>query len=119
MKLEGSENLIKAFESSLKNYDKEVDKTIDRIGNKLLRKVKLKTPVDQGTLRRSWRYIPSGNGEGIIENSIHYASHVEYGHRKRGGKGLVEGRYMLTKSVKEIEDELEKDFAIMIENLWK
>ena len=43
---------------------------------------------------------------------------VEYGHRTRGGKSFVDGRYMLTKSVKEIEDTLTSEFSMMIENLF-
>lgn len=38
-----------------------------------------------------------------IINPVSYAPYVEYGHRTRGGKGWVKGRYMLTISEKEIE----------------
>ena len=54
-----------------------------------------------------------------MSNSVHYASHIEYGHRTRGGKSFVDGVYMLEKSVKEIESELDKEFSIMIDNLFK
>jgi len=81
-----------------------------------------------GTLRRGWTTQKSGSGsEGLstsgasqfadtlkvhryggvyvieIENPINYASYVEFGHRKRGGKGWVEGKFMLTISEKEIQ----------------
>ena len=35
-----------------------------------------------------------------IINPVEYASFVEFGHRTRGGKGWVKGRFMLTKSGK-------------------
>ena len=54
----------------------------------------------------------------IVYNNVKYAPYVEYGHRTRGGKSFVDGRYMLTKSVKEIESELDKEFSLKIDNLW-
>lgn len=38
-----------------------------------------------------------------IINPVEYASYVEYGHRTRGGKGWVPGRFMMTISEQEIE----------------
>lgn len=53
------------------------------------------------------------NGSYIIEinNPVHYASYVEYGHRKRGpkgdigGDGWVPGKFMLTISEQQLEAE--------------
>lgn len=71
-----------------------------------------------GTLRRGWTAsIPSkGSGGWEIEiiNNVFYASYVEYGHRQTPGryvpalgkklkKGWVEGKFMLTKSAKDLE----------------
>lgn len=141
MNVDGLDELLKIFKSSSKEFEKEGQKTVDKLGRKLTRLTKSKTPVDSGVLRRSWisRY---GELQYTLSNSVEYAPHVEYGHRVVGGKGrakgkrrkgnkkglgkrtssgkrYVEGVYMLTKSVKEIEKDLEKDFSIMIENLWK
>lgn len=59
-----------------------------------------------GTLRRNWSvkfYDRGGRGfEAVIYNSTYYAPYVEYGHRKRGGRGWVEGRFMLTKAEEKI-----------------
>lgn len=140
MQVEGLNDLEKTFENASKNFNKEAKKTLFRVGNKLLRKVKLKTPVAEehgGTLRRSWKIKPEEEFSISICNESEYAPHVEFGHRTRLGKGgnsknpnykykpktdgikFVEGRYMLTKSVEEIEKEIEKDFEIMIDNLWE
>ena len=86
---------------------------------KLKTRVVLKTPVDTGVLRRSWKYKTINENEGILSNGVHYAQYVEYGHRTRGGKSFIDGVYMLEKSVKEIESELDKEFSIMIDNLFK
>lgn len=46
-----------------------------------------------------------------IINPVEYASYVEYGHRTRGGGGWVQGRFMLTLSV----DEIQKDAPKILE----
>lgn len=70
-----------------------------------------------GTLRRGWTagsnaaaYAHSlpvtqmGDTYTIeIINPVEYAQYVEYGHRTRGGKGWVEGRFMLTISEQEVQ----------------
>lgn len=90
------------------------------------RKIKKRTPVDTGELRRNWSV---GNVERrgdtyVVEiiNNTDYASFVEYGHRT--GAELtkwVEGRFMMTISMKEIERELprylEKRMAELLDNI--
>lgn len=87
------------------------------------RKIKKRTPADTGDLRRNWRVGKverRGNGY-IVEifNNTKYASFVEYGHRQEVGRYVpaigkrlkepwVEGRFMMTISMKEIERELPK-----------
>ncbi|MCR5777269.1 MAG: HK97 gp10 family phage protein [Lachnospiraceae bacterium] len=61
-----------------------------------------------GTLRRRWAIEPirKEGDKYIIEiiNPVEYAPYVEYGHRTRGGKGWVEGHFMMTISENEIRD---------------
>ena len=130
MVIEGLDKLLNILDSSIKGFDVEIPKRLNKVSSKLIRKVKLKTPVGKvkgGTLRRSWRVKKDGDLTRIVYNNIHYAPHVEYGHRTRLGTGkgkpkgkikVVEGRYMLTKSVQEIEGTLTSEFSIMIENLF-
>lgn len=99
---------------------------------RLLAKVIRRTPVGQypagsgmtgGTLRRGWTgnanagaaYAQSlpiqkqGNTFVVdIINPTEYASYVEYGHRTRGGGGWVQGRFMLTISVSELQKDAPK-----------
>ena len=119
MEIQGLNRFIRALNNASNNFDEEASKRLNNISQKLVAKVKLKTPVDSGVLRRSWRVKSEGQLAKIVYNNIHYAPHVEYGHRTRGGKSFVDGRYMLEKSVKEIEDTLTSEFSIMIDNLWK
>lgn len=79
-------------------------------------KIKRRTPVGVGTpapgnLRRNWevgKVVRKGDGYEVeIFNNTEYGPYVEYGHRT--GKdltGWVEGRFMMTISMKEIEREL-------------
>ena len=119
MEIQGLDEFTKTLENASNNFDMKAEKTVGRVANRLIRDVKLKTPVDTGVLRTSWQHKKASELVRIVYNNKHYAPHVEYGHRTRGGKSFVDGQYMLSKSVKEIESELDKEFSIMIENLWK
>lgn len=76
------------------------------------RKIKKRTPVgDTGELRRNWQVgkVEKRGGAYVVEifNNTEYAPFVEYGHRT--GKdltGWVEGRFMMTISMQEMEREL-------------
>ena len=119
MEIQGLDEFTKTLNNASNNFEKEANKKLDIIASKLIAKVKLKTPVDSGLLRRSWQPKKINNLERLVFNNVKYASHVNYGHRTRGGKSFVDGVYMLEKSVKEIEKELDKEFSIMIDNLFK
>ena len=119
MEIQGLDKFTKTLNKASNNFEKEASKKLDTIASKLVAKVKLKTPVDSGLLRRSWQPKRVSNLERIVFNNCKYASHVNYGHRTRNGKSFVDGVYMLEKSVKEIEQELDKEFSIMIDNLFK
>ena len=121
MEIQGLTNFIRTLNSASNNFDEEASKSLNKVSQKLVAKVKLKTPVGKvngGTLRKSWRVKKDGELARIVYNNIEYGPYVEYGHRTRGGKSFVDGRYMLTKSVQEIEDSLTSEFSIMIENLF-
>ena len=118
MEIQGLNNFIRTLNNASNNFDEEANKRLNNISQKLIAKVKLKTPVDSGVLRRSWRSKKDGELARIIYNNVHYAPYIEYGHRTRGGKSFVDGRYMLAKSVKEIEGTLTDEFSMMIEDLF-
>ena len=119
MEIQGLNEFAKTLNNASNNFEKEANKKLDIIASKLISKVKLKTPVDSGVLRRSWQPKKVSNLERLVFNNVKYAQYVEYGHRTRGGKSFIDGVYMLEKSVKEIETELDKEFSIMIDNLFK
>ena len=122
MEIQGLDELVNTLNNASNNFEDEAEKALNNITNKFIAKVKLKTPVAKkngGTLRRNWQPKKTGKLERLVYNNTSYGIYVNYGHRTRGGKSFVDGVYMLEKSVKEIESELDKEFSIMIENLWK
>lgn len=100
------------------DMDAFCEKCAKDLASMLLRRVKKRTPVEQGTLRNGWTIssVKKENGSYVIEviNATEYSSYVEYGHRQTPGryvpeigtrlkKAWVPGKFMLTISEKEIE----------------
>lgn len=89
-----------------------------QLASRLLRKAKLRTPVDTGYLRNSWDcdfnvVYRGGEYRITVYNATEYAIYVEFGHRTRGGNGWVEGRFMMTRS----EIELQSQAPKILENM--
>ena len=96
------------------------------LAGRLLSKVIKRTPVGVyddgrkgGTLRRGWTigHIKKIGNKYEIEviNPTEYAAYVEYGHRTRNHQGWVNGRFMMTISA----DELEQQAPAIIERKLK
>ena len=114
------------------DFDRFYTEAAKDIASRLLAKVKKRTPVIYGSLRDAWAVLPiehHGDQYTItVINGLQYASYVEYGHRQQPGRfipghwegerfiynpdeeggmvlknALVEGRFMLTISVQELE----------------
>ena len=105
-KLQALQNrLEKAADAAEK--DAFYESAVKELAARLLALVKKRTPVISGTLRRGWTVgeMKKMNGGYEIEvvNPIEYASYVESGHRTRGGKGWVPGRFMMAVSASELE----------------
>lgn len=68
-----------------------------------------KTGKQGGTLKRGWNIgevVKKGNLYEIeITNNVDYASYVEYGHRTVNNAGWVGGRFMMTISEKELDQQ--------------
>lgn len=115
---------LRAFQQQVgemqENYDAVIESIAKEIVARLLGKVTKRTPVGQypsgsgktgGTLRRAWkssnRSINVRKMVGMYEveviNPVQYADYVEKGHRTRGGKSWVPGRFFLKFSEEEIQ----------------
>lgn len=115
------------FKKMAKSFQKALDeRVIERWIREFLlemafraeRKIKKRTPVGVypdktgGHLRRNWQVgnVEKHGDSYVVEifNNVEYASFVEYGHRTRNHSGWVEGRFMATISMQEIERQLPK-----------
>lgn len=112
------ENMAKTFKKALDErvIDRFIQDFLLEMAYRAERKIKKRTPVGVGTpapgnLRRNWkvgRVERRGNAYVVeIFNNVEYASFREFGHRS--GVDLTnwtEGRFMMTISMKEMEQEL-------------
>lgn len=90
---------------SLSETDELLTQCTKGLSRKYLKSVTQLTPVDTGNLKGEWDTIgnlkmnKTGSGMEVkITNHADYASYQEYGHRTRGGKGWVQGRFFMTKT---------------------
>lgn len=113
---------FREFEKLAKSFKRAVDeRVVERfiqdflleMAFRSLRKIKKRTPVDSGELRRNWKVgrVERRGTTYVVEiyNNTDYASFVEFGHRY--GLDLTlwkEGVFMMTISMQEIEREMER-----------
>ncbi|MBP3928945.1 MAG: HK97 gp10 family phage protein [Peptostreptococcaceae bacterium] len=73
MEIQGLNRFIRTLNNASNSFDEEASKKLNNISQKLVAKVKLKTPVDSGVLRRSWQTKKDGELARIVYNNTHYA----------------------------------------------
>lgn len=121
---------LKKFKQELeglsKDYNKYIKGFLTEMGQRAYERTKKRTPVDTGYLKANW-YLSDVYRKSdtelyiVLYNLAEYASHVEYGHLQEPGRfvpaigkrlkaGFVEGRYMATISIAEIEKEIPKRY---------
>lgn len=93
-----------------------LDIAIDVLG-----RTKEKTPVGEtGFLKKSWHLgsVTRTDNELNIEliNSMEYASYVENGHFTRNRKSWVDGRFMATLSIEEVESVIGSRYKVAFQN---
>lgn len=71
-------------------------RTLKRVGARALKRVKSDHPKITGNMRRNWT-CEADDTRAVIDNAVHYAPYVNYGHRR--GKGFVRGKFMLEKTL--------------------
>ncbi|MGG1554997.1 HK97 gp10 family phage protein [Paenibacillus ferrarius] len=112
-------DLLGRFKQLNLNAPLILEDCIKELAARLYAKTVARTPVDSGDLRRGWQIgqvVRNGDSfeVGII-NPVEYAPYVEHGHRTKNHMGWVEGRFMLTISV----DELEKELPAILERKFE
>lgn len=122
----GCEEYAQQMHRMIQLVESDMPTFVAQQGNRALAKTKKRTPVDMGLLRNGWRlskvYRAGDKWRITMFNNTEYALYVEYGHRlKMGGKtkGRVKGRFMMTTSCKEVENELPDHWVRFMRRLWK
>ncbi len=103
------ETFVKTFEVLQKNFEQFLRQFLLEMANRVISKVKPKTPVDTGALKSEWQIgevtISEDKLEVEIINGQEYASYIEYGHRLTNGK-WQEGKFMLTISIDDVNQQI-------------
>ena len=120
------ESLNNKYRKVLKEFNKFMEDFLFEQGMRALRKTKMRTPVDTGALRNAWTLDENVYKRGnelyvILHNPLNYASFVEYSHTKPSRIGWVDGYFMATVSIQEVQNAIparwNKVFKDFIENL--
>jgi len=121
-------DLVK-FKEQLQRVEKEFDTFLRNFlyeqALRALAKTIKNTPVDTGLLRASWQLsdiIRKGDNLEIwLCNYVNYAGYREYGHMTSNRKGWVEGKFMCTIAIAEVEREMQarwnREFGAWIKSM--
>ena len=99
---------LKKFDQSLNDLKSSeleyfLEKTCGDLSRSLMKVAKENTPVGKtGKLARGFKISDVSKKNGmysqVISNDVSYAGPVEFGHKRRGRKGFVVGRFMLKRA---------------------
>lgn len=108
------DGFIKNFKKASIEFDKFIFEFLTKNAMEVLAKTKKRTPIDTGELRRNWEItrVIKINGELVVYlyNNKDYCSYIEMGHTTPNRDGWIEGYYMATISIDEIENKIPKRF---------
>lgn len=95
------------------------DTFVAEMGTRVTADVKQGTPVDSGTLKRSWAQGAVSNAETEVGTNLEYAEPIEEGfiHRNSGAK--VQGAHMLERAVANEERQLPEHMQHFFDRLTK
>lgn len=125
---------FKEFRNNFAKLTREFDTWIHRFllkeGQRFIREVKFRTPVDTGDLRNHWKLDGITRSGDTLQvwfvNSMNYATYVEYGHAKpykagavEGSADWVDGYFMMTVSLEIIQRNMPTRFNQQFEAFLK
>ena len=107
------EKYVKDFSKMINDLDSFLRNFLITEAERVIAKTKPRTPVDTGNLRNNWDVqgveIQGNDLVAYLINDAEYATYVEYGHRSTGGN-WVNGYFMLTISIDEVQKQMPKRF---------
>lgn len=112
------EQFVKNLGDADKDFELFLTDFLVEMAQRVLAKVRPRTPVDTGSLRASWSIVEVTNDAITIGSPMEYASFVEYGHTLRNSV-WKDGRFMLTLSIEEVQKEIPKRFEKAFQQFMK
>lgn len=112
------EKFVKSLGDADKDFELFLTDFLVEMAQRVLAKVRPRTPVDTGSLRASWSIVEVTTDTITIGSPMEYASFVEYGHTLRNGV-WKDGRFMLTLSMEEVQKEIPKRFEKSFQQFMK
>nr|DAL22443.1 MAG TPA_asm: type I neck protein [Caudoviricetes sp.] len=108
------EKFVDTYKKAAIEFDKFLNKFLIKCALDALGKTKKRTPVETGGLKRNWfiTRVMKKDDELVVwlYNSQDYASFVEYGHTDRSRANWVEGYFMATISIEEVQRKIPQRF---------
>lgn len=108
------EKFVDTYKKAAIEFDKFLNKFLIKCALDALGKTKKRTPVDTGGLKRNWfiTRVMKKDDELVVwlYNSQDYALFVEYGHTDRSRTNWVEGYFMATISIEEVQRKIPQRF---------
>lgn len=108
------EKFVDTYKKAAIEFDKFLNKFLIKCALDALGKTKKRTPVDTGGLKRNWfiTRVMKKDDELVVwlYNSQDYASFVEYGQTDRSRTNWVEGYFMATISIEEVQRKIPQRF---------
>lgn len=105
---------VENYEHISQEFDSFMQGFLQKNALEVLAKTKLRTPVDTGDLRKHW-FLTDVRRDGnklVIEicNDMEYATYVEYGHLTKTRDKWVNGYFMVTVPLDEVERKMPRRF---------
>ena len=107
------EKFVDTYKKAAIEFDKFLNKFLIKCALDALGKTKKRTPVDTGGLKRNWfitRVMKKGDELVVWLYNSQDASFVEYGHTDRSRTNWVEGYFMATISIEEVQRKIPQRF---------
>ena len=105
---------VENYEHISQEFDSFMQGFLQKNALEVLAKTKLRTPVDTCDLRKHW-FLTDVRRDGnklVIEicNDMEYATYVEYGHLTKTSDKWVNGYFMVTVPLDEVERKMPRRF---------
>ena len=116
-----SEYQVRVLRAAKKLEDFE-RKFLNTLANMTMQKVMPRTPVDTGTLRRSWKVskvVKKGNTLEIVIYNDAKQNGMDESYASRNRASWVEGRWMLTTSTDEVKAEMIRVWNMLFDEFVK